>query len=83
MTTTNDITGDAIRSKAANDKFRENFDRVFGKPKFKITYGRFDGDKPAYRSETITADNLTYALHEAEKSGWVVKGWDVLGVERV
>lgn len=31
MTTTNDITGDSIRSKAQSDKFAENFDRIFGK----------------------------------------------------
>lgn len=30
MPTTNDITGDALRSKPNNDKFNENFDRIFG-----------------------------------------------------
>jgi len=30
MTTTNDITGDEIKSKANNDKYLTNFDRIFG-----------------------------------------------------
>lgn len=33
MATINDVTGDALKSKPNNDKFRENFDRIFGKPK--------------------------------------------------
>ena len=31
MTTHNDITGDALRTKAASDAFREAFDRIFGR----------------------------------------------------
>jgi len=31
MTTTNDITGDALRSRPSNDNFNDNFDRIFGK----------------------------------------------------
>jgi len=30
MTTKNDITGDSLINKPANDKFRDNFDRIFG-----------------------------------------------------
>jgi predicted RNase H-like HicB family nuclease len=33
MTTKNDITGDAIITKATSDKYRENFDNIFKKPK--------------------------------------------------
>lgn len=33
MATTNDITGDAIKSKPPTDRFREEFERIFGKPK--------------------------------------------------
>ena len=31
MTAKNDITGDALRSKAPNDKYAEGWDRIFGK----------------------------------------------------
>ena len=31
MATTNDITGDKITSKTNTDKYRENWDRIFGK----------------------------------------------------
>lgn len=31
MTTTNDITGDTIKSKANTRSFEDNFDRIFGK----------------------------------------------------
>ena len=30
-TATNDITGDRLTSKGSNDKFRDSFDRIFGK----------------------------------------------------
>ena len=33
MTTRNDITGDEIKTKEITDKYRENFDLIFGKPK--------------------------------------------------
>jgi|TARA_B110000046_G_scaffold150684_1_gene159171 hypothetical protein len=32
MAATNDVTGDKLKSKVANDNFRNNFDRIFGKP---------------------------------------------------
>lgn len=32
MTTRNDITGDEIKTKGASDSYRENFDKIFGKP---------------------------------------------------
>ena len=35
MTTKNDITGDKIKSRPNTDKFQENFDKIFGKPKDK------------------------------------------------
>jgi hypothetical protein len=31
MTTRNDITGDEIKTKEITDKYRENFDLIFGK----------------------------------------------------
>lgn len=31
MVATNDITGDRISSKISNDKFRENYDKIFRK----------------------------------------------------
>lgn len=33
MTTRNDITGDAIKSRSNNDAYRDNWDRIFGKKK--------------------------------------------------
>jgi hypothetical protein len=30
MTTRNDVTGDEIKTKEITDKYRENFDRIFG-----------------------------------------------------
>lgn len=35
MTTKNEITGDKIKSRPNSDKFNENFERIFGKPKDK------------------------------------------------
>ena len=32
MTTRNDITGDEIKTKEITDKYRENFDLIFGNP---------------------------------------------------
>jgi hypothetical protein len=29
----NDITGDEIKTKEASDSYRDNFDKIFGKPK--------------------------------------------------
>ncbi len=31
MTSKNDITGDELKSKSNNDKYREGWDRIFGK----------------------------------------------------
>ena len=36
MTTRNDITGDEIKTKEITDKYRENFDLIFGKPEPKV-----------------------------------------------
>ena len=33
MPTHNDITGDALVSRQANDNYRSNYDRIFGKKK--------------------------------------------------
>lgn len=35
MTTTNPVTGDAIRSKQNSDKYRDNWEKVFGNKKQK------------------------------------------------
>ncbi len=32
MVTRNDVTGDEIKTKEITDKYRENFDLIFGKP---------------------------------------------------
>lgn len=33
MASKNDITGDLIKSKPGSNKYRDNWDRIFGKPK--------------------------------------------------
>lgn len=33
MATKNDITGDSISTKQVSDKYRDNYDRIFGKGK--------------------------------------------------
>jgi len=33
MTTKNDVTGDAIKSKPSSDTYRDNYDRIFGAKK--------------------------------------------------
>ena len=33
MTSKNDITGDEIKSKTSNEKYREGWERIFGKKK--------------------------------------------------
>lgn len=37
MTTTNDITGDKIESRATTDKFRSGWDAIFGDKSKKLT----------------------------------------------
>lgn len=36
MTTTNEHTGDKLKSKPSTDKFRDNFDKIFGTGKKKV-----------------------------------------------
>ena len=33
MTTTNDVTGDAIKTKAQSQKYRDNYEAIFSKDK--------------------------------------------------
>lgn len=33
MATTNDVTGDAIKTKAPNQKYRDNYEAIFSKDK--------------------------------------------------
>lgn len=35
MASKNDITGDEIKTKGSNEKYRENWERIFGKDKQK------------------------------------------------
>ena len=39
MATHNDITGDALVSRQANENYRNNYDRIFGKKKEKQNVG--------------------------------------------
>jgi hypothetical protein len=44
-----------------------------------VTYGK-DGE---FRDDLVAAENLTMALFQAEKSDWIVDGWEFIGVELV
>ncbi len=37
MTTTNDITGDKLKSKPSNDGYRNNYESIFGAKDMKVT----------------------------------------------
>lgn len=37
MATKNDITGDSLKSKPASQKYRDNWERIFGKKKRKTS----------------------------------------------
>ena len=42
MAATNDITGDEIKSKANNDKYLTNFEKIFGKSNDCTTNGKME-----------------------------------------
>lgn len=44
MATHNDITGDALVSRQANDNYRNNYDKIFGKKKEKANAGARTND---------------------------------------
>ena len=44
MATHNDITGDALVSRQANDNYRNNYDKIFGKKKEKANAGTGTND---------------------------------------
>ena len=46
---TNDITGDAIRTKIASDEFKTNYDRIFGQKVRPVVQKTFP---PNYNPET-------------------------------
>lgn len=50
--------------------------------KYKITYSRKVGETTKFKSVMIAAENLTAVVHEAERSNWVVDGWEWVGVEQ-
>lgn len=50
MATRNDITGDALISKASTDSYRDNYDRIFGKKNKELVDDTFidEGTTPAH-----------------------------------
>lgn len=48
MATRNDVTGDALVSRYNNDKFRDNYDRIFGKK---------DRPQEAEKSDAVETEN--------------------------
>ena len=57
---TNDITGDAIRSRIANDKFEEGYDRIFGRkerPFMQKTFpDNYDPETGRFKDENDSTD---------------------------
>lgn len=60
MATHNDITGDALVSRQANENYRNNYDRIFGKKKEKQNVGE---DKLA------TADGTSVSVSVVSGTG--------------
>ena len=52
MATKNDITGDTLKTKPASDKYRENWDRIFGK-KTQEVRGDRNGTKHIQNTTTL------------------------------
>lgn len=64
MTSRNDITGDAIRTKHTSDPYRDNYDRIFGKKnRLPVAY---DGKNDAILDATLDeSQSLREAIDEA------------------
>lgn len=45
MTSTNDVTGDPIKTKVATDEYRDNWERIYGTPKDSDTTKQEDTPK--------------------------------------
>jgi len=67
MTTTNDITGDEIKSKANNDKYVTNFERIFGKSNDCTTNGKME-------AKTVCVDEFRKGYIESEPRIIVLMG---------
>lgn len=52
MTATNEITGDALRTKSTSQSFRDNYDAIFRKPKVET-------EQPAVEVKYTTEDQPT------------------------
>ena len=44
MASTNDVTGDSLISRAGNENYRDNYDRIFGKKNGKLPEQKTTGD---------------------------------------
>jgi hypothetical protein len=62
MTAKNDITNDSLRSKANNDNFNSNFDRIFGK-KAHVKTGRIPVSEPSSVAAEASAADRDGAGH--------------------
>ena len=60
MATHNDITGDALVSRLANDNYRDNYDRIFGKKK---------EDKDAGEDQLAAADGTSVSVSVVSGTG--------------
>ena len=60
MASHNDITGDALVSRLANDNYRNNYDRIFGKKK---------GNDNAGQDHMETADGTSVSVSVVSGTG--------------
>lgn len=68
MTARNDVTGDLIQSKVVTDKFREQFDLIFGKPKANKPCARCGKTNPADIHTCTPIEHQGAADNGADKS---------------
>lgn len=61
MPTHNDITGDALVSRLANENYRSNYDRIFGKKKEKQNVGT-NADESAVSVSSVSGTGSTGAV---------------------
>lgn len=61
MATHNDITGDALVSRQANENYRNNYDRIFGKKKEKQNVGT-NADGSAVSVSSVSGTGSTGAV---------------------
>ena len=65
MATHNDITGDALVSRQANENYRSNYDRIFGKKKEKQNADGTSADGSAVSVSSVSSAGCTGQVGES------------------